>query len=172
MSAHAILATVADRPGILHGLTKVLADHEANITYVDIHNGDPHSTRILELTLERTALDTVLADLRQVPGVASVIETPSFAKIYGKRIIVMGGGAQVGLVAMGAISKQIDTTSAANAFRWTPFPWSANRSWQRPCDPSFACPARASWCSLAPSWGATSRPPSRKFGSRVYTSFH
>ena len=47
----------------------------------------------------------MLADLRQVPGVASVIETPSFAKIYGKRIIVMGGGAQVGLVAMGAISE-------------------------------------------------------------------
>ena len=105
MSAHAILATVADRPGILHGLTKVLADHEANITYVDIHNGDPHSTTYFELTLERTALDTVLADLRKVPGVASVVETPSFAKIYGKRIIVMGGGAQVGLVAMGAISE-------------------------------------------------------------------
>jgi len=105
MSAHAIVATVADRPGILHGLTKVLADHEANITYVDIHNGDPHSTTYFELTLERTALDAVLADLREVPGVASVIETPSFAKIYGKRIIVMGGGAQVGLVAMGAISE-------------------------------------------------------------------
>ena len=30
-------------------------------------------------------------------------ETPSFTKIYGKRIVVMGGGAQVGFVAMGAI---------------------------------------------------------------------
>ena len=29
--------------------------------------------------------------------------TPSFAKIYGKRIVIMGGGAQVGQVAMGAI---------------------------------------------------------------------
>jgi energy-converting hydrogenase B subunit Q len=28
---------------------------------------------------------------------------PSFAKIYGKRIVIMGGGAQVGQVAMGAI---------------------------------------------------------------------
>ena len=34
-----------------------------------------------------------------------VRETPSFAKIYGKRIMVIGGGAQVGLVAMGAISE-------------------------------------------------------------------
>ena len=109
----------------------------------------------------------MLADLRQVPGVASVIETPSFAKIYGKRIIVMGGGAQVGLVAMGAISKQIDTTSAANAFRWTPFPWSANRSWQRRA--IRHSPARARILVLAGAlMGATSRPPSRKFGSGLY----
>ena len=105
MSVHAILATVADRPGMLYGLTKVLADHRANITYVDIHGGDPHSTTYFEFTLETAPLADVLADLRNVPGVASVVETPSFAKIYGKRIIVMGGGAQVGLVAMGAISE-------------------------------------------------------------------
>ena len=36
MTPHAIVATVLDRPGILFGLTKVLAEHEANITYVDI----------------------------------------------------------------------------------------------------------------------------------------
>ena len=105
MSAHAILATVSDRPGILYGLTKVLADHQANITYVDIHNGDPQSTTYFELTLEGSPPADVLADLRTVPGVASVVETPSFAKIYGKRIIVMGGGARVGQVALGAISE-------------------------------------------------------------------
>ena len=105
MSGHAILATVADRPGILNGLTKVLADHRANITYVDIHGGEPHSTTYFELTIEDGSIGDILADLRQVPGVASVVETPSFAKIYGKRIIVIGGGAQVGFVAMGAISE-------------------------------------------------------------------
>ena len=104
MSVHAILATVSDRPGILYGMTKVLADHHANITYVDIHNRDAESTTYFELTLEG-AIEHVLTDLRQVPGVASVVETPSFAKIYGKRIIVMGGGAQVGQVALGAISE-------------------------------------------------------------------
>jgi len=34
----------------------------------------------------------VLAELAGVPGVNTVVETPSFAKIYGKRIVVMGGG--------------------------------------------------------------------------------
>ena len=101
MSAHAILATVLDRPGILFGLTKVLADNDANITYVDIHAGETY----IEFTLPEERLGTVMEGLRAVPGVNHVQEQPSFAKIYGKRIIVMGGGAQVGLVAMGAISE-------------------------------------------------------------------
>ena len=106
MSVHAILATVSDRPGILYGLTKVLADHHANITYVDIHTGQPTSKIYFELGAgRRRSLDQVLHELESVPGVSGVVETPSFAKIYGKRIIVMGGGAQVGLVAMGAVSE-------------------------------------------------------------------
>ena len=38
-------------------------------------------------------------------GVSRVELTPSFAKIYGKRIIIMGGGAQVGQAALGAITE-------------------------------------------------------------------
>ena len=38
-------------------------------------------------------------------GVSAVEPTPSFSKIYGKRIVIMGGGAQVGQVALGAISE-------------------------------------------------------------------
>ena len=38
MPAYALLAEVSDRPGILSGLTRVLAEHHANITYVDIHD--------------------------------------------------------------------------------------------------------------------------------------
>jgi len=34
-----------------------------------------------------------------------VHEIPSFHKIFGKRIIVIGGGAQVGFVVMGAVSE-------------------------------------------------------------------
>jgi energy-converting hydrogenase B subunit Q len=90
---------------MLYGLTKVLADHDVNITYVDIHAGEGGSKIYFEVITKAGSFAAVLDDLRQVPGVASVEETPSFAKIYGKRIIVMGGGAQVGLVAMGAISE-------------------------------------------------------------------
>ena len=89
---------------MLHGLTGVLADHDANITYVDIHPGAPHSEIYLEFTTERP-IDAVMAELGKVQGVNLVEETPSFAKIYGKRIVVMGGGAQVGMVAMGAVAE-------------------------------------------------------------------
>ncbi len=106
MSAYALLAEVSDRPGMLSGLTRVLADHRANITYVDIHDvGEPTSDIYFEFTLEEPAIETVIADMRRVDGVRTVEETPNFARIYGKRIIVMGGGAQVGFVAMGAIAE-------------------------------------------------------------------
>src|SRR5881398_3128725 len=105
MPDHAVLATVADQPGILHGLTKVLAAHDANITYVDIVRPLDRDPQVyLEFATER-AIETVVADMRAVAGIKSVEPTPSFAKIYGKRIIIMGGGAQVGQVAMGAISE-------------------------------------------------------------------
>src|SRR5215213_9619575 len=102
---HAILTTVADRPGMLSSLTKVFADHQGNITYVDIHTSDPSLGIYFEVTLTDGSIDAVLADLHGVPGVQRAEETPSFSRIYGKRIVVTGGGAQVGLVAMGAISE-------------------------------------------------------------------
>ena len=104
MAAHAILCTLSDRPGMLSDLTKVLADQQANITYVDIHPG-PSIGIYFEFTLPEERLAGTMTGLRAVVGVSSVSETPSFNIIYGKRIIVMGGGAQVGQVAMGAISE-------------------------------------------------------------------
>ena len=105
MSAHAILCTLIDRPGMLSDLTRVLADHQANITYVDIHSGGPSIGIYFEFELPDARFGPALTRLESVAGVEHVSETPSFAKIYGKRIIVMGGGAQVGQVAMGAISE-------------------------------------------------------------------
>ena len=106
MSAYAVLVTVSDQPGMLFGLTRVLAGHHANITYVDMHSGDALSDIYFEFTLaEGAPADVVLRELGEVPGVVRLEETPSLAKIYGKRIIVMGGGAQVGQVALGAIAE-------------------------------------------------------------------
>ena len=105
MPAYAVLTTVTNQPGILFGLTRILADDQANISYVDII---PHADRDAEIYLEFSAegpIEPILDGLRTVPGVSAAVLTPSFSKIYGKRIIIMGGGAQVGQVALGAITE-------------------------------------------------------------------
>jgi energy-converting hydrogenase B subunit Q len=105
MPAYAVLTTVSDQPGILFGLTRVLADHQANITHVDIINHVDRPVQIyLEFALDGTA-DPVALELGRVTGVSTVEMTQPLSKIYGKRIIIMGGGAQVGQVALGAITE-------------------------------------------------------------------
>jgi energy-converting hydrogenase B subunit Q len=105
MTAHAVLVTVRDEPGMLFGLTKVFADHQANVTYLDLHQKAPHPDVYFEFAAPDASIAQIVGELRQVPGVVRLEETPSMTKIYGKRIIVMGGGAQVGQVALGAIAE-------------------------------------------------------------------
>jgi energy-converting hydrogenase B subunit Q len=110
LAEYAVLATVSNEPGILFGITKVLADRRANISYVDIiHHADREAEIYLEFSIDQDAsregIDRLAQELRQVAGVERVELTPSFGKIYGKRIIIMGGGAQVGQVALGAITE-------------------------------------------------------------------
>jgi len=103
MPSHAVLTTVADQPGMLHRVTEVLARHDANIQHIDIVH-EPH--REAEVYLEfasETPIDQIVHELQDVPGVMRVDIRQSFGKVYGKRIIIIGGGAQVGQVAMGAI---------------------------------------------------------------------
>ena len=105
MPDYAVLTSVSDQPGILSAVTGVLAGRRANITYVDIiHRSERDAEIYLEFAVDDGVNDLV-AELGKVPGVKGVDLTPSFSKIYGKRIIIMGGGAQVGQVALGAITE-------------------------------------------------------------------
>jgi energy-converting hydrogenase B subunit Q len=101
----ALLLRVVDQPGTLHRLTGVISGHGGNITYVDLTAAEAgEATTYFEV--EQVAdIERLLADLRAVPDVVDVTCQPSLQRIYGKRIIVIGGGAQVGQVAMGAISE-------------------------------------------------------------------
>jgi energy-converting hydrogenase B subunit Q len=105
MPTFAIAAAAVDRPGLLFQITKVLADHGANITTVDIHSGGDASEVYLEFTLEGQIADPIIEDLQKIPGIIRADLTPSAGQIYGKRIVVVGGGAQVGFVAMGAVAE-------------------------------------------------------------------
>jgi len=89
---------------MLYRLTKIFADEPANISYVDIHLAEADARVYVECATEAMP-DHLLSQLAAVPGVLRVEETAPFSKVYGKRIVVMGGGAQVGQVALGAISE-------------------------------------------------------------------
>src|SRR5207237_2649487 len=92
-------------PGVLHELTGVIARHGGDISSVEIIEERPPRARIyfeIELPSESAVLQTDLQSLAIVHEIR-VVET--MQKIYGKRIIIVGGGAQVGQVAIGAISE-------------------------------------------------------------------
>jgi energy-converting hydrogenase B subunit Q len=101
----ALMIRTPDEPGMLHALTKVIFDHQANITYVDIaERREDGSTIYFELE-DVAAPDELIGDLESLPIVRAVEQAPSFQKVYGKRIIVVGGGAQVGQVVVGAVAE-------------------------------------------------------------------
>ena len=92
-----------DEPGTLHELTRVILEHRANITYVDIaERREDRSTIYFQLE-DVPAPDTLISDLDALSIVRAVERAPSFQKVYGKRIIVIGGGAQVGQVVVDTI---------------------------------------------------------------------
>jgi energy-converting hydrogenase B subunit Q len=104
MANHAISVTVEDQPGMLFKTTQVLAESSADIRYVDILHRQAQTEIFFECELP-SEIEPVIARLRAIAGVLHVVSAPSMSLIYGKRIIIMGGGAQVGQVALGAIAE-------------------------------------------------------------------
>jgi energy-converting hydrogenase B subunit Q len=100
-----IVVAASAGPGVLHQLTGVIVRHQGDITSVEIVDNRPPESRIyFEIDLP-SAPDALLADLRAESMVRRLETVGTFQKIYGKRVIIIGGGAQVGQVAIGAISE-------------------------------------------------------------------
>ena len=92
-------------PGVLHQLTGVIARHGGDITSVEIVDLRPGHSRVYFEMTAPAAPAALAEDLRQLAVVETVEPVKTLDKIYGKRIIIMGGGAQVGQVAIGAVSE-------------------------------------------------------------------
>src|SRR5207245_10741746 len=100
-----LLVATRDEPGVLYRLSEAIVKHGANITYIA---SGAHRDNLAERQLEVTgARDEarLLADLEGLEGVTQVSRVPTFQRIFGKRVIVIGGGAQVGMVAQGAVAE-------------------------------------------------------------------
>jgi energy-converting hydrogenase B subunit Q len=92
-------------PGVLSEVAGAIAAHPANIQSIEtLGNSREQATLLLEI--ERVDdFPRLVERLRTLPVVRAVEETQPLMAIYGKRVIIMGGGAQVGQVAVGAISE-------------------------------------------------------------------
>jgi len=92
-------------PGVMHQMTGVIASHRGNISSIDITSEGAVDARIyFEIDMPGPP-EPLLEELRALPVVREVGLVKTLQAIYGKRIIIMGGGAQVGQVAIGAISE-------------------------------------------------------------------
>ena len=86
-------------------MTGVIARHQGDIRSVSIIEDRPVETPIyFELDLPENS-EGLVKDLEQLEVVRSVAVVQTLQKVYGKRVIIIGGGAQVGQVALGAISE-------------------------------------------------------------------
>src|SRR6266542_5706946 len=132
----AIVCRGVDRTGVLYEMTSVIVRHGGYIHSVDILERGDRSAIFWELYGVDDE-DSLIADLEGLEVVSSVERVPSMLEVFGKRIIVIGGGAQVGQVALGAIAEadrhnirgekiSVDTipivgeTNLANAVRAVP----------------------------------------------------
>ena len=103
MAQLGISVFATDRQGLLRDLASCVAEFGANIDGVHLEPGEKTETH-MEINGEFDA-ESLRAKLLQVPNVDRVEITDSLGSIFGKRVIVMGGGAQVAQVVMGAVSE-------------------------------------------------------------------
>ena len=103
-STLALVITTRSGPGVLHAVAGVIAAHQGDISSITIVDTAPGVTRIL-LEVMVPSPEPLLAALRDSEPVQQVERVATFQHVFGKRVIIMGGGAQVGQVAIGAITE-------------------------------------------------------------------
>ncbi|MBA2869013.1 DUF5612 domain-containing protein [Methanococcus maripaludis] len=94
-----------DRVGILYRLTGIISELNANIVYTQqFIVGE--NTGLIYMELDGVEDEENLAGkLEKLEFVKKVEIHKTMKKIFGKRVLIFGGGAQVAQVAMGAISE-------------------------------------------------------------------
>ncbi len=94
-----------DRPGLLMEFTTKIYDYGGNITFLHSYK-EFDETAHTEIEIESIKDPKKLEEeLKNIKGVIGVEKVPLFSEVYGKRVIIFGGGAQVAQVALGAITE-------------------------------------------------------------------
>ncbi|MCU0631660.1 MAG: DUF5612 domain-containing protein [Methanolinea sp.] len=98
-----------NRRGVLRDISTVVAGHNANILMIhqEIFDSGP-CMGMAELYMEYDdCSDTagMFSHLKEIPSVKEVRAVEPFSHIFGTRVIIIGGGAQVAQVALGAVNE-------------------------------------------------------------------
>ena len=105
MSDYTLTIKTREKKGVLDDITDVITSHGANISYVHLFV-EKNNMGSINLELEHVNdINDLLDDLYNISEVKSVELHGSQFDIWGKRIIIVGGGAQVSQVATGAITE-------------------------------------------------------------------
>ena len=107
----AIRIIAENRKGVLRDIATVVAEHEANILMIsqEVFDTGPYAG-MAELYFEYDVSpdddrDRLISDLNAIPQVHTVKSYQPFGDIFGSRVIIIGGGAQVAQVALGAVNE-------------------------------------------------------------------
>jgi len=105
MVVTAISIKTVERPGVLSEITEMIAQKGINISYAYLYVEEDRLGSIYMELEDVEDLEGLIKDLKSFESVLDVDVHRPLEDIYGKRIIIIGGGAQVSQVAMGAISE-------------------------------------------------------------------
>ncbi|AAB99466.1 conserved hypothetical protein [Methanocaldococcus jannaschii DSM 2661] len=95
-----------NKVGVLHKLTGILSELGGNITYTQQFIKDDGKIGFIYMEVEGIKdIEELKRRMESCECVKSFEIHSSLKKIYGKRVIIIGGGAQVAEVARGAISE-------------------------------------------------------------------
>ena len=105
MSNTAITIKSLEKKGVLDEITNLISYHGINISYTHLFI-EKDNMGVINLELENNDnIESLIKDIEAIESVKSVEIHGSLDDIYGKRVIIFGGGAQVSQVAMGAITE-------------------------------------------------------------------
>lgn len=91
--------------GALKEIAGKIVEFKGNIIYIEQFERVKRTWLYIEIEMKNGEKKLLIQKLKELDVVLSVENVSSFNEIYGKRIIVIGGGAQVAAVANGAISE-------------------------------------------------------------------
>ena len=105
----AVRIIVENRKGVLRDISTVVAQHDANVLMIHQECFDTGPFQgMAELYIEfedGKDPEGMFRELQNLPAVHDVKPYEPFSHIYGTRVIIIGGGAQVAQVALGAVNE-------------------------------------------------------------------